>query len=191
MPVGDTSTSYLLALASARMTFNLLSVLKDAFGNDLEMGKVAFAMALRGWPDHFAIAHSEGITPKESSTKYDDLAFSISIYELAKVTRIDRATVRRKLHKLEGAGYSLRHEDGNWSLKDFSNASDPAARATLAAILKLQIEFYQEIQALENIDLVAANLISAPSLASEKISGLDLDDIRNKQSKNMRIERYP
>lgn len=187
MPVGDTSTSYLLALASARMTFNLLSVLKDAFGNDLEMGKVAFAMALRGWPDHFAIAKSEGLTPRESAKKYSNLEFTISIYELTKLTRIDRATVRRKLYKLEKAGYASRHDNGNWALNDYSRSSDPNARATLTTILMLQIEFYQEINTLDNINILASKLASEPSLTTKKVSGLDLDDIQKKQLKNMQI----
>jgi DNA-binding transcriptional ArsR family regulator len=119
----------MVALGVAKLSFGSLSTMQRYLGNDLEVGLIGFAVVLRTRRDWFEYVHHHGLTDEVVGMINSHKGYTTSIYEIANFTGISRATVRRKMAKLEKLGIVERTKKGSWNLIDFQHGGAVTSRA--------------------------------------------------------------
>lgn len=126
-------------LVTANFVTEFLMVLRTAYHGDLDLALVAFAVEARTRRllSEVAPRFSQPDMRADLSDFYRDSA-TTTVYEIAKLTGLDRATVRRKFRKLEQIGLVERLESGRWHLLDFAEQAPSLqmqARARIGELL--------------------------------------------------------
>lgn len=124
----DPKTMNLVALGVAKLTYGSLSTIAKYLGNDLELGLIGFAVVLRTRKDWFAHIERHTMSEEVVGAINTHTGFTTSVYEISQFTGINRATVRRKLKKLEDIGILEQLDERRWHLIDFGpdDTSGPA-----------------------------------------------------------------
>lgn len=171
----------LLALGMTKLSFGCLSIVHKHLGQDLELGLVGFAMVLRtrrDWLEHIA---RHGLSDATFAEMAHHPVYTASIYELSQFTGVDRATVRRKLHKLAELGLVERGADQRWHLLDFHTDGSPSAVLDLLRDLLLNYrDVSEQLGCLPLATLDALHHDDAPSTAPKALSRAETQDKQEK-----------
>lgn len=180
MPLRDPRKAALVALWSAKSTFSTLASLRAFFGNDLDLAKVAFTLALRTRPDFLTEPEEDFIKISGQPEYFLSKNLSATIYEISKYSAMDRATVRRKLKKLEELGFADRTEDGQWTLINFlKDDRGPAAQA-LSSLFRGYLEQTAELFKIITLDEMYKIQSNFHDVHEIKSVALSLDEVRAK-----------
>lgn len=151
----DPKQASLIALWNAKKTFSTLAILRNFFGNDLDLAKVAFTLALRTRPDFFTEPEENFLEIVGDPDYFIKTNLSASVYEISKFSGIDRTTTRRKLYKLIEFGFVEKTESGNWTLVNFLKDQQGTAAKTINELFKSNI-----IQTAELLNFLSEGEIS-------------------------------
>lgn len=144
----DPRTMNLVALGVAKLTYGSLRTIAKYLGNDLELGLIGFAVVLRTRRDWFAYIERHSLSDEVIQQINEHIGYTTSVYEIAQFTGINRATVRRKLQKLEAIGIVEKLDERRWHLKDFQ----PNDQSGPAVMLREMLENYVTVtHALEQL----------------------------------------
>lgn len=157
----DPRTMNMVALGVAKLSFGSLSTMRRYLGNDLEMGLIGFAVVLRTRRDWFEYVHHHGLTDEVIGRINNHKGYTTSIYEIANFTGISRATVRRKMAKLEKLGIVERTNKGGWSLIDFQHGEPSRPALMLQELLRCYITVTQTLESLLPDEVDHAKALSA------------------------------
>jgi len=85
----------------AKVTYGALRILRKHLGDDLDLGLIGFAVVMRTRRDLFQLVEQHGVNEQTLAAISNERGFYTSINEISQYTDINRATVRRKMQKLE------------------------------------------------------------------------------------------
>lgn len=144
----DPKTMNLVALGVAKLTYGSLQTIARYLGNDLDLGLIGFAVVLRTRRDWFAYIERHNLSDDVIRQINEHKGYTTSVYEISQFTGINRATVRRKLKKLEEIGIIEQLDVQRWHLKDFA----PGDKSGPALMLREMLENYVTVtHALEQL----------------------------------------
>ncbi|WP_295544089.1 winged helix-turn-helix domain-containing protein [uncultured Thiohalocapsa sp.] len=171
----------LFALGMTKLSYGCLSIVHKHLGQDLELGLVAFAVVLRtrrDWFDHIARHGWQDGTFAELERHP---VYTTSIYELARFTGVDRATVRRKLQKLTDMGLVERRADQRWHLLDFHTDGRPSpALDLLRELFGNYRAVSEQLEQLPPAALDGLHRHGAPERAPKALSREECDEKQRK-----------
>ena len=147
MPSSDPRSTYLVALAVAKLSFANLSTLSKYLGDDLQLGLIGFAVVLRTRRDWFVHIRDHGLDAELADMVNEHKGVTTSTYEIANYTGLNRNTVRRKLERLADIGLLERTEDGRWHLRDFDHEEAAPAAEMLRELLYSYVTITRYLEA--------------------------------------------
>lgn len=127
---------HLVALGVAKITYGTLKVLRRHLGGDLDLGLIGFAVVMRTRRDLFQLVERHGLNEEAVSKIASERGFYTSINEISQYTDINRATVRRKMQKLEDLGILEKVDGDKWHLKDFLHSEQARSAMLLRELLQ-------------------------------------------------------
>ena len=108
----------LVSLSITKITYGVLTTLRRHFGNDLDLALVSLAAALRTRSDlcetEEQLNWDENVNAKIAAEQH----FYTSINEIAQFTKMNRATVRRKMQRLAMLGVLEQVSEDKWYFID-------------------------------------------------------------------------
>lgn len=184
----DPRTMNLVALGMAKVTYGALKILRRHLGGDLDLGLIGFAVVMRTRRDLFQLIEQHGLNEETIAEIASERGFYTSINEISRYTDINRATVRRKMQKLEDLGILEKIDDDKWHLKDFEHGEEVRPAIMLRELLqnymvitnKLEALLPEEVapvmrQALADLGPVEAKALLEDEVARKTKRGLEVD----------------
>jgi|GEM_PF-1845812 len=184
----DPRTMNMVALGVAKLSFGSLSTMRRYLGNDLELGLIGFAVVLRTRRDWFEYVHHHGLTSEVIEMINSHKGYTTSIYEIANFTGISRATVRRKMAKLEKLGIVERTKNGSWSLIDFQHGEPSRPALMLQEMLRCYITVTQTLEHLLPDEVDQAKALSAQEGAPVAPYALLEDEADDKRKRGQALD---
>ena len=173
----DPRTMNLVALGMAKVTYGALRILRRHLGNDLELAMIGFAVVMRTRRDLFRLVERDGLTEESIAKIASERGFYTSVYEIHRYTDINRATVRRKMNRLQELGILEKVDGDKWHLVDFEHGEEVRPAIMLRELLqnyvtitnKLEALLPDEMQPVMQIDLTDLGPIEARALLDEDV----------------------
>lgn len=106
-----------ILLTSAKVSFGALSIMRHYMKDDVNQALVALAIILRTRRDIFSTTGEYDKTNVNYQAK-NDRGFYTSINEISQFTKINRATIRRKMQNLEKLGIIEKVDGDKWHFKE-------------------------------------------------------------------------
>lgn len=113
---------------ASRVWAAIYAAIGENLGKDLDLAAILFAVILR---TQVAPDETEALTERRG---VQVASLTTTIYETAKVTGLNRATVRRKMFKLADMGLITRIDEDRWMFGQVSGKAPPAAMRIATAI---------------------------------------------------------
>ena len=144
----DPRTMNLVALGMAKITYGALKILHRHLGDDLDLGLIGFAVVMRTRRDLFQLVEQHGLNEDTIAAINSEQGFYTSINEISQYTGINRATVRRKMQKLEDLEILEKIEDDKWHLKDFEHGEEVRPALMLRELLQNYLAITNKLESL-------------------------------------------
>lgn len=137
---GPASADTALLLQTSKLMFAIFAAIEEHIDQDFDLAHILFVMILRTQPDTAANSAQRAPGPGRLNVE-NNLLITANIYEIAKYTGMNRATVRRKMHKLAELGLITRIAHERWVFDGESGEPSERLRRLTADILRAKEEF--------------------------------------------------
>lgn len=189
MLTSDPRTMNLVALGMAKVTYGALRILRRHLGDDLDLGLIGFAVVLRTRRDLFQLVDQNGLTDDIIAEIANERGFYTSINEISKYTDINRATVRRKMQKLEDLGILEKVDDDKWHLKDFEHGEEVRPAIMLRELLHNYMATTNKLQALLPEDVAPVMQQPLTELGSIEAKALTDTEVKRKIKRGLKVNQ--
>src|SRR6056297_3851024 len=177
MLTADPRTMNLVALGMAKVTYGALRILRNHLGNDLELAMIGFAVVMRTRRDLFQLVERDGLNEDTIAEIASERGFYTSLNEIHQYTDINRATVRRKMNKLQELGILEKVDDDKWHLVDFEHGEEVRPAIMLRELLQNYMVVTNKLEALLPDDMQPMMRAALADLGSIEAKALLDDDV--------------
>ena len=183
----DPRTMNLVALGMAKITYGALKILHRHLGDDLDLGLIGFAVVMRTRRDLFQLVEQHGLNEDTIAAINSEQGFYTSINEISQYTGINRATVRRKMQKLEDLEILEKIEDDKWHLKDFEHGEEVRPALMLRELLQNYLAITNKLESLlpEEIEPIMHQTLS--DLGPIEARALLEDEVERKVKRGLEV----
>jgi DNA-binding transcriptional ArsR family regulator len=178
----------LVALGMAKVTYGALKILRRHLGDDLDLGLIGFAVVLRTRRDLFQLVEQQGLTEDTIAEIASERGFYTSINEISQYTDINRATVRRKMQKLEDLGILEKVDDDKWHLKDFEHGEEVRPAIMLRELLQNYMAISNKLEALLPEEVVPVMRQALTKLGPIEAKALQEAEVAGKVKRGMEVD---
>lgn len=183
----DPRTMNLVALGMAKVTYGALKILRRHLGDDLDLALVGFAVVMRTRRDLFQLVEKHGLNEETIAEISSERGFYTSINEISQYTNINRATIRRKMQKLEGLGILEKVDDDKWHLKDFKHGEEVPPAIMLRELLQNYMAITNKLENLLPEEVVPVMKQSLADLGSIEARALLEDEVCRKVERGLEV----
>lgn len=187
MLTSDPRTMNLVALGMAKVTYGALKILRRHLGDDLDLGLIGFAVVLRTRRDLFQLVEQHGLTEGIIAGIASDRGFYTSINEISRYTDINRATVRRKMQKLEDLGILEKIDGDKWHLKDLEHGEEIRPAIMLRELLQNYMAITNKLEALLPEDMSPVMQQPLTELGSIEAKALNDTEVKRKIKRGLKV----
>ncbi|MFO7771394.1 MAG: HTH domain-containing protein [Roseovarius gahaiensis] len=179
---------HLIALGMAKVTYGALRILRRHLGDDLDLGLVSFAVVMRTRRDLFHLVEQNGLNEETIAEISSERGFYTSINEISQYTKINRATVRRKMKKLEDLGILEKIDDDKWHLKYFEDSKDVRPAIMLRELLQNYLAITNTLEALLPDEIVPMMQQTLADLGPLEAKALLEEDVISKSKRGLEVK---
>lgn len=184
----DPRTMNLVALGMAKVTYGALRILRRHLGGDLELAMIGFAIVMRTRRDLFQLVEREGLTEETIAEISSERGFYTSINEVSQYTDINRATVRRKMQKLEDLGILEKVDGDKWHLKDFEHGEEVRPAIMLRELLQNYMAITNKLEALLPEEVTPLMRQTLTDLGTLEAKALFDEELENKVKRGLEVK---
>lgn len=184
----DPRKMHLIALGMAKVTYGALRILRRHLGDDLDLGLVSFAVVMRTRRDLFHLVEQNGLNEETIAEISSERGFYTSINEISQYTKINRATVRRKMKKLEDLGILEKIDDDKWHLKYFEDSKDVRPAIMLRELLQNYLAITNTLEALLPDEIVPMMQQTLADLGPLEAKALLEEDVISKSKRGLEVK---
>ncbi|MCL1628210.1 hypothetical protein M3N55_05655 [Roseibaca sp. V10] len=184
----DPRTMNLVALGMAKVTYGALQILRRHLGNDLELALIGFAVVMRTRRDLFQIVEKHGLNDDTIAEISSEQGFYTSINEIHRYTGINRATVRRKLDRLQTLNIVEKIEGDKWHLVDFSHGEKARPAIMLRDLLQNYMAITNKLESLLPEEMHPIMGTTLEELGSLEAKALLDDEVASKITRKLEVK---
>lgn len=184
----DPRKMHLIALGMAKVTYGALRILRRHLGDDLDLALVSFAVVMRTRRDLFHLVEQNGLNEETIAEISSERGFYTSINEISQYTKINRATVRRKMKKLEDLGILEKIDDDKWHLKYFEDSKDVRPAIMLRELLQNYLAITNTLEALLPDEIVPMMQQTLADLGPLEAKALLEEDVISKSKRGLEVK---
>lgn len=184
----DPRKMHLIALGMTKVTYGALRILRRHLGDDLDLGLVSFAVVMRTRRDLFHLVEQNGLNEETIAEISSERGFYTSINEISQYTKINRATVRRKMKKLEDLGILEKIDDDKWHLKYFEDSKDVRPAIMLRELLQNYLAITNTLEALLPDEIVPMMQQTLADLGPLEAKALLEEDVISKSKRGLEVK---
>jgi len=188
MLTADPRTMNLVALGMAKVTYGALKILKRHLGNDLDLAMIGFAVVMRTRRDLFQLVERDGLNEDTIAEIASERGFYTSMNEIHHYTGINRATVRRKMNKLQELGVLEKVDDDKWHLVDFEHGEEVRPAIMLRELLQNYMAITNKLEALLPDEMQPVMRTALADLGPIEAKALLDDDVEWKVKRKLEVK---
>ena len=189
MLTSDPRTMNLVALGMAKVTYGALRILMRHLGNDLELAMIGFAVVMRTRRDLFQLVERDGLNENTIREIAGEAGFYTSLNEIHIYTGINRATLRRKMTRLQELGVLEKVEGDKWHLVDFEHGEEIRPAIMLRELLQNYMAITNKLEALLPDEMQPVMQAALADLGSIEAKALTDEDIEWKLKRKLAVKR--
>ena len=183
----DPRTMNLVALGMAKVTFGALRIIRRHLGKDLELAEIGFAVVMRTRRDLFQLVEVHGFNDETIAEIANEKGFYTSVYEVHQYTGINRATVRRKMQRLEQLGILKKVDADKWHLVDFNHGEAARPAVMLKELLLNYVTITNKLEKLLPEDIVPIREMTLANLGSVEARALLDEEVEKKHKRGLAV----
>lgn len=181
------STASLVSLSIIKTTYGVLTILQRNLGNDLDMALVSLAIALRTRSDLFEIEEQSSWDENAGAKIETEQHFYTSINEIAQFTEMNRATVRRKMLRLEVLNVIEKVSDDQWCFVDPNHETHSMLKVLHQQLLENYLHFGSKLAQFlpEEAKQLKRGVSSTPT--TQTVKALQPEDVSKKLKRKLLV----
>lgn len=184
----DPRTMNLVALGMAKVTYGALKILRRHLGDDLDLGLIGFAVVMRTRRDLFQLVEQHGLNEDTIAEISNERGFYTSVSDISQYTEINRATVRRKMQRLEELGILEKVDGDKWHLKDFEHGEQVPPAIMLRELLQNYMAITNKLEALLPEEVLPVMQQALADLGPIEAKALLEEDVEWKMKRGLEVK---